>query len=216
MSTVSYSPLRSEYGFESPGFLVSPTGKITISSGEPQVFEDRVNMNDELYVADQIYIDNIALLDLSDPLVNKLGSGITESFLTRLATLQELYVSGNVDIESAAGNKNITIVDGTITVVSTALGTINNMSIGLTTPAAASFRNVEVGQVGNNAVLTVNGTASITVSASIPTLNTTEITATDIEADDVVINNTPVEAFHSTRKDYVDNRITALSIALGA
>jgi hypothetical protein len=37
-----------------------------------------------------------------------------------------------------------------------------------------------------------------------------------IAVNDVTINNIPTELYHATRKDYVDSRISALSIALGA
>ena len=85
--TVNYRPFKSAYGFESPGFAVSATGQLTITSGGTLELNDRVDINDELYVSSQIYINNIPLLDLADPLVNKLGPLITESSLTKLATL---------------------------------------------------------------------------------------------------------------------------------
>jgi hypothetical protein len=232
----NFKPLRSTHGFQSPGFLVSPTGKITITSGETQVFNDRVDINDSLYVSDQIYIDNVPLLDLSDPLVNKLNSAITESSLTRLDTLQELNVDGDVNIEDGSGNVNISIVSGMIEITSTTVGAIDNIDIGQSTPGNATFNIVDI-----NSTLTVDGTVTLiaalngptgnittvnsttgnitTVNATtgnITTINATELTLDEITVDDITINNTPVELYHATRKDYVDNRITAFSIAFGA
>ena len=234
--TISFKPLKSIYGFESPGFLVSPTGQLTISSGSALAFNDRVNIDDSLYVSDQIYIDNVPLLDLTDPAVNKLNSSITESFLTRLATLQELNVDGNVNIEDGQGNINLSIISGQITLTSVAVGNIDNFDIGQTEPGNARFNAVVVNDtlditgivsalsslttpVGN--ITTVNSTTgNITTvnstTGNITTVNSTNINADIITVDDVTINNTPVELYHATRKDYVDNRITAFSIAFGA
>jgi hypothetical protein len=241
MTTVNYSPLRSESGFQSPGFEVSPTGKITTASGETQTFQDRVDINNELFVSEQIYINSIPLIDLSEPQINRLHPGITDSFLTKLATLRELSVVGNVDIEDQNNNKNISIINGTVLITSTNLGNIDNISIGLTTSANARFKDVEIGQPGTPSQLTVTGIVSISESATIPLLttatgnitttnsvtgnittvnsnqvNSNQVNADEIDVDDIKINNQPTEIFHSTRKDYVDNRITALSIALGA
>ena len=222
----SFSPLRSTHGFQSPGFLVSPTGKLTITSGEEQVFNDQVNINSSLYVSDQIFINNVPLLDLTDPLVNKLNSVITESSLTRLATLQELNVDGDVNIEDGAGNVVVSITSGQITLTSVSLGSIDNFDIGQTTPGNATFNTVVVND-------TLNVTGAVTLSAAvtgptgnittvnsttgnITTVTSTSVSASDITVDDITINNTPVELYHATRKDYVDNRITAFSIAFGA
>jgi len=221
-----FSPLRSTHGFQSPGFLVSPTGQLTITSGETQIFNDRVDINSDLYVADQIYINSVPLLDLTDPLVNKLNSAITESFLTRVSTLQELNVDGDVNIEDGAGNVNISIVNGTITIDSTNLGSLDNVAIGQTIPADATFNVVNINNTltvsGDVTFITsVNGpTGNITTvnstTGNITTVNSTTINTDVIEVDDITINNTPVELYHATRKDYVDNRVTAFSIAFGA
>jgi hypothetical protein len=234
--TTTFLPLRSTHGFQSPGFLVSPTGKLTIASGETQVFEDQVDITDSLYVSDQIYINNVPLLDLTDPLVNKLNAAITESSLTRLATLQELNVDGDVNIEDGQGNVNLSVVSGQITLTSVAVGNIDNFDIGQTTPGDATFNTVIINNTlsvtntltallslstptGN--ITTVNSTTgNITTvnstTGNITTVNSTTINTDVVTVDDITINNTPVELYHATRKDYVDNRITAFSIAFGA
>lgn len=244
--TVNYRPFKSSYGFESPGFSVSATGQLTITSGDTLEFNDRVNINDSLYVSTQIFIDNIPLLDLSNPLINKLGSTITESFLTKLDTLQELFVEGNVEIKDSSSNNNIVVTNGIITISSTSLGTLDNIEIGSTTPADAYFDDVFIGSVGNNKELSVEGTVVISNSIDVPTIinstitsavgNITTVTATDVNttnasidaatidvisseditADDIIINNTPTAANQATRKDYVDNKISAFAIVFGA
>jgi len=244
--TATFKPLRSDYGFESPGFSVSPTGQLTINSGSSLELNDRVDINDSLYVSTQIYIDNIALLDLTDPAVNKLGSGITESYLTKLDTLQELAVQGNLDIQDMGSNSNIDITNGVIIINSTTLGSLDNIEIGQTTPADAYFNNVEIGSVSNPSSLIIEGTLSVSDSASIPTITNTTITSTTanftignivtvnsttvnattgnvdtvnssaIDADDITITNRPAQANHATRKDYVDNKISAFAIVFGA
>jgi hypothetical protein len=297
--SANFSPLRSVHGFKSPGFLVSPTGELTI--------DGEVTINNVINV-DQVYIRGFSLLDVTDSTVS-LDDNIRNSSLTGLGVLERLEVDGDVFIGIASTNF-ITINDGIISITSTNTGAIENMEIGAVTPADANFRDVTVGQTGanvvtsvalgnagsnytsgtktttgqigtsgtgltvaitvttgavqtvtivnggigyvvgdivdidggdgatleitqaaNNAVLTVNGTVDVTVSATITTVNSTTgnittvnsttgnittINATEVDVDDITINNLPVEIYHATRKDYVDNRITAFAIGFGA
>jgi len=299
--SANFSPLRSLHGFKSPGFLVSPTGELTI--------DGEVTINNVINV-DQVYIQGFSLLDVTDSTVS-LDDNIRNSSLTGLGVLERLEVDGDVFIGIASTNF-ITINDGIISITSTNTGALENMEIGAVTPADANFRDVSVGQAGanvvtsvalvnagsnytsgtktttgqigvagigltvaitvsgsavqtvtivnggtgyvvgdivdiedsagsgatleitnavNNAVLTVNGTVDVTVSATITTVNSTTgnittvnsttgnittINATEVDVDDITINNLPVEIYHATRKDYVDNRITAFAIGFGA
>lgn len=302
--SANFSPLRSLHGFKSPGFLVSPTGDLSI--------DGEVTINNVINV-DQVYIQGFSLLDITDSTVS-LDDNIRNSSLTGLGVLERLEVDGDVFIGIASTNF-ITINDGIISITSTNTGVIENMEIGAVTPASANFRDVSVGQDGidvvssvdllnggasysagtktttgqlgvtgtgltvsitvsggvvqtativsggtgyvvgdivdidggdgatleilaasNDAVLTVNGTLDVTVTATITTVNSTTvnsttgnittvnsttgniatINATALDVDDITINNLPVETYHATRKDYVDNRITAFAIGFGA
>jgi hypothetical protein len=236
-----FKPLRSTHGFESPGFVVSPTGQLTISSGSILEFDDRVNINDSLYVSDQIYVNNFPLLDLTDPLINKLGPAITESYLTKLDTLQNLDVQGDVYIQDTANNLNLSITNGQILISSIITGYIDNINIGVTTQADGYFNFISAnndlavtgeiffdvsinGPLGN--VITINSTTGNITTVNSITINATEVNSItgnidtvnsiEIDVNDITINNTPIEAFHATRKDYVDNRISAFAIAFGA
>lgn len=196
--TVNISPLRSQAGFQSPGFLVSPTGDITIDGN---------------FVSSQLIVNGITVLETEDS-TPSLGSDIKNSSLTNLGVLNILEVRGDVSIVDISDNTNISIVDGQITVSSVTKGSLDNIAIGQTSAAEAMFTDVDA----DNLTLT---TAAIiptltTTAASVTTLASTDITSTDISADDIEITNQPTELNHATRKDYVDNRISALSIALGA
>ena len=292
--SANFSPLRSVHGFKSPGFLVSPTGELLI--------EGEVTINNVINV-DQVYIQGFSLLDVTDSTVS-LDDNIRNSSLTGLGVLERLEVDGDVFIGIASTNF-ITINDGIISITSTNTGAIENMEIGAVTPADANFRDVSVGQAGNNvvtavnlnnaglnytagtktttgqlgvtgtgltvsvtvsgglvqtativsggtgyvvgdivgidggdgatleitqaannALLTVNGTVDVTVTITSPTSNITTmnsttgnittVNATAVDVDDITINNSPVEIYHATRKDYVDSRITAFAIGFGA
>jgi hypothetical protein len=196
--TVNISPLRSQAGFQSPGFLVSPTGDITIDGN---------------FVSSQLIVNGITVLETEDS-TPSLGSDIKNSSLTNLGVLNVLEVRGDVSVLDIADNANISIVDGQITVASVTKGSLDNIAIGQTTAVEAAFTDVDA----DNLTLT---TAAIiptltTTAASVTTLASTDITSTDISADDIEITNQPTELNHATRKDYVDNRVSALSIALGA
>ncbi len=233
---VIYSPLRSLHGFKSPGFEVSPTGVLTVTSGGTLTFNDQVDINDSLYVDTQIYIDNDAVFEFGVGTVG-LSTSLTTSHLETLGTLQELNVEGNVNILDSSSNTNISIINGVLSLESfSSTGSIENVDIGQTSPGNGRFVDVIIDNdlaVTNDITATtiaVNS-ASITTTVSaatgnITTVNSTTINSTTINSttvnvdsitvDDITINNTPVELYHATRKDYVDNRITAFSIAFGA
>jgi len=100
------------------------------------------------------------------------------------------------------------------TAVAEASGSLNNITVGLTTPVKGKFTQVELTEnliVDSN--ISVGGNASITGNASV-TGNLTVVSSGQF--DSVRIDTTPSEIYHATRKDYVDTRISALSIALGA
>lgn len=216
----TFQPLKSDYGFESPGFIVSPTGNVTIN-GE-------LTVPNEISV-EQIFVQGVPLLENLDSTIS-LANEIKNSNLSGLGILEKLEVDGDVYIGIASTNF-ITIDNGTIVVTSQETGSLDNMDIGLNTPANADFLDVNIGTTGNNKTLSVYGTVTVDGSASITTATITtgavttltsttgtiaDLSTDEIAADDITINNTPTELFHSTRKDYVDNRITAFSIAFGA
>lgn len=201
--TVNISPLRSQAGFQSPGFLVGPTGDLTIEGN---------------FISSQLIVNGISVLETEDS-TPSLGSDIKNSSLTNLGVLNILEVRGDVSILDIADNTNISIVDGQITVVSVTKGTLDNIAIGQVTAAEAAFTDIDAD------TLTLTASAVIpnltTTTGTITTVNSsditsTNITATDLTVDDIEITNQPTELNHATRKDYVDNRISALSIALGA
>jgi hypothetical protein len=97
-----------------------------------------------------------------------------------------------------AGINEIAIVGSAI---SAASGSLNNITIGLTTPVKGKFTQVEL-------------TDSLTVGTNVSIGGNTTVTGTG-QFDSVRVETTPTEAYHVTRKDYVDNRISAFSIALG-
>lgn len=230
----TFSPLRSTHGFKSPGFEVSPTGELTVSSGGSITFEDEVIIDNSLYVTTQLFIDNVGIFE-SVPGGPGLSTSVTSSHLETLGILQELNVAGNVSIEDNLGNSYISVINGILSVESLLTGSIDNIDIGQTAPADGRFVDLDV---DNNLIVTNNVTAQSvnvttgtinnfdsttgiidtlnTITGNINTVNSTTINTDTVTVDDITISNTPVQAYHATRKDYVDNRITALSIALGA
>lgn len=196
--TVTISPLRSQAGFQSPGFLVGPTGDVTIDGN---------------FVSSQLIVNGILLLETEDS-TPSLGSDIKNSSLTNLGVLNILEVNGDVSITDIADNINISIVDGLVTVNSTTKGAMDNIAIGQTTAAEANFTDINA---DNLTLTTALVTSSLTATtATVTTGTVTTLTTTDTSADNIEITDQPTQLNHATRKDYVDNRISALSIALGA
>ena len=117
--------------------------------------------------------------------------------------------------ESPTNNLTITVVAVdplnsnsifTISVAGTAVseshGSMNNIDVGLTTPARGKFTDI-----------VSTGNVEIAVDLDI-TGNT--IGVGTAQFDSVRAETAPTEVYHLTRKDYVDTRATALSIALGS
>ena len=142
---VNQKYLRSEAGFESPGFTVDSNGNVNSLSN--------------------FLISGATVLSSST-----LGSGVVSSSLTRLGTLSNLIVGGNAQISggstvaiSATGvvaisaGSGLTLSGNTIAISSSSLGNINNMSIGITTPSAGVFTSI---------------TATGTITVPTPTLST--------------------------------------------
>lgn len=108
--TVTYKPFESQAGFTSPGFTVSLNGAVTTTA-----------------------LDTNSLSFAGVPLLNSttLGSTIVNSSLTKLGTLTSLTVNSTTAVTISS--------TGTIILSPTVLGTINNMSIGATTPSTGAF-----------------------------------------------------------------------------
>ena len=178
--SVNFSPLKSNFGFSSPGFAVSNTGNL---QAENLQIQGNATVNGTLYFniisninGNDDTLQPFSLLDTSDSTIS-LSPLIKNSSLTGLGVLNRLEVDGDVYIGIASTNF-LTIDNGRVVVNNINLGSIENSTIGLITPAGARFTTATM------------ATATIT--------------------------NTPTLAGHATRKDYVDSRISALSIALGS
>jgi len=140
---VNQKYLRSEAGFESPGFTVDSNGNVNTLSN--------------------FLISGATVLSSST-----LGSGIVSSSLTRLGTLSNLIVGGNTQISggstvaiSATGvvaisaGSNLTFSGTTVSISSNGVGNINNMTIGVTTPAAGNFTSIIATSITANGTITV-------------------------------------------------------------
>ena len=225
---VNVSPFRSESGFKSPGFLVTPNGDLLLD-GSLQAD----NLTIDLLSASEILIQGISVFDFSDSGVS-LSQSVTQSFLTKLGTLEFLDLQGNLDIRSIENDQVLKIQNGKVRLTSITLGSIDNVVIGQTVSADGYFKNVEAlnltieevveSQQVNTIILeseTIIADIITTNTANIDTINadivnTNLLSSTVIETDTVSINLQPTEVNHATRKDYVDTTATALAIALGA
>ena len=170
--TVEYSPLKSNYGFASPGFAVDELGNVNLANNI--VVDKDATVNGTLFAA-KIQIGGAgAAFDIveNDDSTLSLSKSITNSHLRNLGVLERLEVDGDVYIGIASTNF-ISIDNGSVVINSSETGNIDNIAIGENTPADATFL-------------------------------------------DAAADNAPTLASHLTRKDYVDARVTAFSIAFGA
>lgn len=170
--TVEYSPLKSNYGFSSPGFSVDDLGNVNLNN--TIVVDGNATVNGILFAANIQIGGAGATFNIieDDDSTLSLSKDITNSHLRNLGVLERLEVDGDVYIGIASTNF-ISIDNGTVIINSSETGNIDNMAIGQNTPADATFLNAAA-------------------------------------------NNSPTLSNHLTRKDYVDARVTAFSIAFGA
>lgn len=129
--TVIYKPFESQAGFTSPGFSVALNGSITSTS-----------------------IDTNALLFGGVSLLNNttLGLTIVNSSLTKVGTLNSLTVISSTPI-TLSSTGAIILAPGT-------LGTINNMSIGATTPSTGVFTTLTAPTIATD---TLTATANVII-----------------------------------------------------
>ena len=170
--TVEYSPLKSNYGFSSPGFAVDELGNVNLANSI--VVSGNATVSGTLF-ASKIQIagagESFDIIENDDSTLS-LSKDITNSHLRNLGVLERLEVDGDVFIGISSTNF-ISIDNGSVVINSSETGNMDNIAIGENTPADATFL-------------------------------------------DAAANNTTTLASHLTRKDYVDARVTAFSIAFGA
>lgn len=217
---ISQKYLRSETGFESPGFVVDTGGNIN--------FVGSLKSN------------GVALLSST-----AIASGIVNSSLTTVGILTGLTVQGTTSI--SAGTVTVAST-GSLSISSSLPGRINNINIGTTTPGTGTFTNltvtgtatfsqsfltpapVSVGTIDNyNIGLTTKGSGAFTTLTantavtlapttlgSIDNVRIGQTTANTARFTTVSVTTVPTESTHATTKQYVDNKISAFAIALGS
>jgi hypothetical protein len=194
MSGVIYSKFQTEKGFASDSFNVDENGNIVGVS---------IDVN-------TIKLGGTTLFQAGGT-GQTLPSFITISNLTQLGTLTSLTVEGNV-----------TITDGLVSITSDTLGSLDNIEIGGTTPAAGSFTDLTATTAVSLTSVATGSMDNVEIGLTTPAeAGFTEVTATDITVDElasdnVTVNLEPTNNNHATRKDYVDRKIAAFSIAFGA
>lgn len=196
--SITYVPFESKSGFKSPGFLVNERGDIVVDGA--------VQFNSQFNVAPDFTVNGILVIDNSDSVVS-IGSEIKHSSLTRLGTLEFLNVDGDLSV-SQGSTPYIDITNGRVTMASvTSVGAIENMDIGLKDPADANFKSVNIGPGDSSGELSVQGNVIVTQDMTVDGA---------AQFNSIKISTTPNAVDDATRKDYVDSRISAFSIAFGA
>lgn len=194
---IAYQPLESKSGFKSPGFLVDETGNVTV--------------NGEFRTTQEFKVNGVQVIDDTDSVVS-LGESIRASYLTRLGTLEFLNIDGDFTIAQGS-SPYFSVINGHIEMESFQdVGRIDNVELGLKTPAPASFTTVNIGPGDSTGELTVQGNMLVTGTSVVgPLVNVGGIAVSGVLSS----TEQPTAVSHLTRKDYVDNRISALAIALG-
>jgi hypothetical protein len=264
--TVKYIPLESKSGFKSPGFLITPDGRIQAES---------LTLIEALEVPN-ILVNGVELISGADSTIS-LADGITHSYLEKLGTLQYLNIDGDFTV-SQASTPYISVINGEIrisnpvslatqiyeNITQTTIGVTDNTTgqgavftiskyngsytVTIVNPGKDFVINDTITVPGillggesptNNLVITVestlldpedlSGIETVSVEGTALTGSHGSMNNVDVglttpakgKFTDVTVTNAikvdtlPTEVYHATRKDYVDQRISAFSIAFG-
>lgn len=215
---VVYNPLISKSGFRSEGFEVNATGDVS---------------------AQNISAQNIFSASIDTSLIKLNGIPI---FGSEDSSGSAAFQIEQDFIVSEGSTPFLSIINGRVVIDSRfdSVGRIDNVEIGSVTSAAATFTNITTGDYG---VPTLTSATNLTLSASnaiVVRVNGVDKGRIDSDGSDIPIVNTTVDntaigsttpstgAFtaieistqpslpaNATRKDYVDNRISAFAIAFG-
>lgn len=208
---VTYNPFISKYGFKSGDFEVNSLGNLTAN----------------------------------DVVVNSIDAGSITINGTPIFANDDSTAAFQIDkdfIVSEGSTPYLSVINGQVTITnrSDSVGSINNVNIGTVTPGTGTFTNISTGPIGvpviesntnlilsaNNAVVfKINGVNKgkidnngINVPIINSTINNTAIGNTTPSTGaftSATVTNQPSLPASVTRKDYVDTKITAFSIAFG-
>ena len=210
---VIFQPLKSNTGFKSPNFEVDSSGELTANAIS---VSGSIDANSITVNGDAVVVDG----------QTSLPSSFVSSSLTSLGVLTSLDLNGNLTVREGV-NTYISVTNGTISIQnqSAGFGTINGVNIGNTRAGSGTFTNLT-----STGIVSISGSGSINgieIGTSNPaageftSVESTSLTAVngnidEVVSDNITINNAPTLISHVTRKDYVDTRVTAFSIALGS
>lgn len=205
--TATFVQFNSDTGFKSPNFSIDSVGRLTLSADA--VFDNNLTVTGTIFANVISFGDearNISIIDAvetPDGPTYELSDQITLSNLRRLGVLDNLEVEGDVFF-GRSSTTYFQLDDGTLRLFSLERGGIQNVDIGTDAPGDAKFIHVDIGDVDST-------------GGRLNVIGNVSVESGDISIDgDINITNTPTNIDHATRKDYVDNRISAFSIAFGA
>lgn len=225
MKSVPFKSFSAENGFDSPGFTVSDdgnliiTGSITFSGN--LISDNTINFNGTSVFEGNTLDSSITQSSLTTlgTLVDLTVSGDTNIGGT-LEVTQDTTIGGNLIVTGTStinSDMNIlsnlsvtgdlTVSNGTVSVASSQVGSIDNVNIGSTTSASGIFTNLEAtSQVVLNPVTT----------GSMDNIDIGQTVAGTAKFTTASITTEPAQPTDITNKDYVDKNIAVLAIALGA
>lgn len=208
--SISQKSLRSESGFESPGFKVDTFGNVNIAGA--------------------FKINGVSISSSS----GTLSSMYVYSSLTRVGTLSQLTVNGPTVLSGGTLTVSST---GIISITSGTTGSLNNIIIGNNTAAAGTFTNLTA---NISTITSLTAPTLVTTSLNATNLNATNLTNTGTlninpttvgainrvnigyttpgtgKFTNLTITTAPSNTTDATTKTYVDTRATAMAIALGS
>lgn len=181
---------KSEFGFESPEFTVTQNGRVTAAVLDVQAIR----------IAGVPFVGTEPV-DPTDPGAGDGGDQDTGGETPSASAFPNLKVDGPFEVYNAT-NFIMEAIDGILKIKPQAIGSMDNVDIGLEEPGQARVYSLEL-------------TSAPDSTASVLKVNNTRVEGEMILEDGLKINNPPVEATDGTNKSYVDATASALAIAFG-
>ncbi len=220
----------SEYGFETSGFTVE-NGTLTVTNLDvDDLTTDALTIGSYLSVINGL-VTIASKIETPGSLNNIVIGNITPkdaTFVDVVLTNLNLLGDLNVNAENSIVSLTPTGLSSSVIINPIGLGSIDNMTIGQTTPRTGNFTTLTAPSGTITALNSTTGTVTTlnSTTGTITTLNSTtgtitnltvsnDLTVDNITANEITINNAPSGPTKATRKDYVDATATALAIALG-
>lgn len=221
---VTYKPLKSDYGFQSPNFFVSELGVLTVSTINVNTIQSQstsgFSIENFIFNNSTIDVEDHGTIEFLNDLTEFTEASIIDASIDNLTINTSLITPtiSNTDTIELDATDRIVILSSPLQVKSYTELERDDLTAELGDIIFNSDEN-EINFYNGSWKSTSTGTLSFSGS-TISAENNQDITIDPqgtgtVIVNELQINNDPIENNQAVRKSYVDTRISAFAIAFG-